>query len=44
MFGFSKGKIKTTQTVIMSDEKIPEDKIRKVIEDIGYTLTAITSI
>ena len=78
MFGFSKGKIKTTltitdmqcsmceahindavrkafkvnsvkssagkhETVIWSDEELPEEQIRAVIKETGYTLTSITS-
>ena len=32
---------KKGETVIWSDEQLPEDKLRKVVADTGYTLTDI---
>jgi copper chaperone CopZ len=39
-----KSSAREKETVILSDEEIPYEKIRKVIEETGYTLTGITSI
>ena len=39
-----KSSARKKETVILSDEEIPCEKIRKVIEETGYTLTDITSI
>ena len=39
-----KSSFKRHETVIWSDEPLPEDRVREVIEETGYTLVSITSI